>query len=193
MTRATEGKCKSCTKGPLENPLRSKQLAGSCMREAGGQRLHTSGFRLNRPPWRFEATGDALQRESIPLEVQDCIVAVQAAHHLPQPMNSPRHGSTSLRFSHLWKKQVSGRTVLRHETIHYFLTRYAEEFLRNPAPLSLALPDAAVTPTAIAPASWPAEADRPTCASPVSVCAEECAWRPRAVCDGLVRDSCPPD
>jgi len=68
---------------------------------AVGHRLRTLGCRFYGPPWRFEATAEALERESIPLEMQHGIMAMQSAHHLLQPMNGPSHGSTSLRFSHL--------------------------------------------------------------------------------------------
>ncbi len=107
MTRATEGNCKSCTRGPLENPLRSKQVAGSWMREPGGQRRHTPGFRLNGRGEPFLAR---------PLFF--CLPSRRRRHH-----DVERATVDAARVNVLDRRRLAGRLVDRKDHERVFATR----------------------------------------------------------------------
>lgn len=90
----------------LDNPAHSSESARVAAREIVSQRFCMVGFRLENPARCLVPTAEASQRESIPLEVQDRVVAAQAAHHALQALHCPSHGATSFLITHDSKKQA---------------------------------------------------------------------------------------
>src|SRR5262249_51820660 len=102
--RDSERSCKRRTNGCR---LRASLPVGLCARETISRRGWTSDFRSERPSHRSVPALEATERQVVPLEVQDGLMAGEATQHTAQPSDHRSHGSHVLG-SHHHPKQESG-------------------------------------------------------------------------------------
>jgi len=81
-----------------QSPVRSMPLAQvvSCCKRT---------FRAEAPAWCLERADEAAKRQPVPLEMEDEVVAPQAAYELMTAFKDPHHGSVSDRVPHSENKQ----------------------------------------------------------------------------------------
>jgi hypothetical protein len=90
----------------LKNPLQSSEPACMHVRNIGRQQFCMTGFRLQDPARCLVSAVEAAERQSMPLEQQECVVTVQTAHHALHALPYAIHGANSSR-SHSGKRQAS--------------------------------------------------------------------------------------